>query len=81
MEKIAKWSEKLTNEQFLKHIGEKITLLNNILRRKTNWIGPVLRRNWLLREAIEEQMTKVKRVGRRRTQLLVDLNNREDIGG
>ena len=26
-----KWSEKVTNEQVLEHIGEKRTLLNNIL--------------------------------------------------
>ena len=37
MEKI-KWSEKLANE-VLKHIGEKRTLLNNILDRKVNWIS------------------------------------------
>ena len=42
MEKI-KWSEKLTNEQVLDRIGEKRTLLNNILRRKANWIGHILR--------------------------------------
>ena len=36
MEKI-KWSEKVTNEQVLDHIGEKRTLLNNVLRRKANW--------------------------------------------
>ena len=35
MEKI-KWSEKITNEQILESIGEKRTLLNNILRRKAN---------------------------------------------
>jgi hypothetical protein len=33
MEKM-KWSEKVTNEQVLDHIGEKRTLLNNILCRK-----------------------------------------------
>ena len=38
MEKI-KWSEKVTNEQVFDRIGEKRTLLNNILRRKVNWIG------------------------------------------
>ena len=43
MEKI-NWSEKVTNEQVLEHIGEKRTLLNNILRRKANWIGHILRR-------------------------------------
>ena len=47
MEKI-KWSEKVTNEQVLDRIGEKRTLLNNILRRKANWIGHILRTNCLL---------------------------------
>ena len=40
-----KWSEKLTNEQVLERIGEKMTLLNNIISRKANWIGHILRRN------------------------------------
>ena len=63
MEKI-KWSEKVTNEQVLERIEEKSTLLNNILRRKANWIGHILRRNCLLHDAIEGQMTEVKGVGR-----------------
>ena len=29
-----KWSEKVTNEEVLERIGEKRTLLNNIVRRK-----------------------------------------------
>ena len=62
MEKI-KWSEKVTNEQV-------------ILLRKANWIGHILRRNCFLHDAIEGQMTEVKGVGRRRTQLLDDLRNR-----
>jgi hypothetical protein len=37
MEKI-KWSEKVTSEQVIDIIGEKRTLLNNILRR----IGSVI---------------------------------------
>ena len=53
----------------------KRTLLNNILCRKANWIGHILRTNCLLHDAIEGQMTKVKGVGRRRTQLLDDLRN------
>ena len=64
MEKI-KWSEKVTNEQVLDRIGEKRTLLNNILRRKTNWIGHIMRINCLLHDAIQGRMTEVK-VGRRR---------------
>ena len=34
MMKKIKWSEKVTNEQVLDSIGEKRTLLNNILSRK-----------------------------------------------
>ena len=44
MKKI-KCSEKVTNEQVLDRIGEKRALLNNILLRKANWIGHILRRN------------------------------------
>ena len=48
-------------------IGEKRTLLNNILRRNANWIGHILRRNCLLHDAIERHMTEVKGVERRKT--------------
>ena len=61
-----------TNER----IGEKRTLLNNILCRKSNWIGHILIRNCHLYDDIEAEMTEVKGVGRRRMQLLYDLRNR-----
>ena len=72
MEKI-KWSEK-ASEQVTDHIGEKKILINNIIRRKANWVGHILRRNCLLHDVIEGQMMKVKGVGR--GQLLDDLRNR-----
>ena len=75
-----KWSEKVTNQQVLEHIREKRTLLNNILRRKANWIGYIMRRNFLLHGVIEGDETEVKGVGRRRTQLFDDLRNRKYIG-
>ena len=55
-------------------MGEKRTLPNNILRRKANCIGHILRRNCLLHDAIEGQITEEKGEGRR-TQLLDDLRN------
>ena len=70
-----KWPEKVTNEHVPENIGEKRTVLNNIPRRKANLIGHILRRNCLLHDAIEGQVTEVKGVGRRRTQLLDDLRN------
>ena len=62
VEKI-KWPEEVTNQQVLQSIGEKWTLLNNILPRKTNWIGHILRRN-CLHHAIEGHMMEVKGVAR-----------------
>jgi hypothetical protein len=38
MEKI-KWLEKVINEKVLEPIADKGTLLNNMLRKKANWIG------------------------------------------
>ena len=52
MEKI-QFSEKVTNDQVLERIGEKSTLLNDILPRQANWIGHILRRNYLLHDPIE----------------------------
>ena len=49
---------------------------NNILRRKANSIGHILRINCFFHDAIEGQMTQVKGVGRRRIQLLDDLRKR-----
>ena len=70
----------VTNKQVLERIGEKRTLLNNILRSKANWTGHILR-NCLLHDAFEGQMTEVIGVGRRRImKLLDDLKTEEDIG-
>ena len=61
-----------------KPTGEKKALLNNILRRKANWIDHILRRYCLLHDVIEGQMRGgVKGVRRKRgSQLLDDLRNR-----
>ena len=44
----------VTNEQVVDLIGEKRTLVNNILCRKANWIGHILRKNCLLYDDTEE---------------------------
>ena len=74
MEKIT-WPEKVTNEEILELIWEKWALLNNILRRKVNWIGHIRRRSCPFHDAIAGQVTEVNGVGRE-TQLLDDLRNR-----
>jgi hypothetical protein len=55
-----KWPEKVTNQEVFECIREKRILLNDIVRRKANWIGHILRRNCLLHDAIEGEMTEVK---------------------
>ena len=61
--KILKCSENVTNEKVFECIGERRTLLNNILRRKANWIGHIMRRNCLHHDVIEGQTTEMKGVG------------------
>ena len=46
-------------------IGRRIINKVRFAERKANWIGHILRRNCLLHDAIEGQMTEVKSVGRR----------------
>ena len=70
--------------KFFEYIGERRTLVNNILRRIASWIDLILRRNCLIDNAIEGKMMELKGVGRRRrrrrknkrTQLLDVLRNR-----
>ena len=57
MEKI-KWSEKVKNEQVLERIGEKRTLLNIILRIKSNCTGHILRKNAFFMMSFKERLRK-----------------------
>ena len=56
--------ETRTNEVF-ERIGEKRPLVNNILSRKSNLFGHIVRINCILQDATEGQMTGVKGVERR----------------
>jgi hypothetical protein len=59
---------------------EERNILHTMKRRKTNWIGHILSRNFLLNHVIEgriEGSTEVTgRRGRRRNQLLDDLKGK-----
>ena len=65
MEKI-KRSDKVANEEVYEPVGEKRIFLNNILRRKANWIGHIPRRDFF-NDAMEGKMTEINGVGSRRT--------------
>jgi len=81
MEKIS-WTDHLWNEEVLLRVKEQRNILHEISKRKANWIGHILGRNWLLQRFIEGKIKggiKVTgRRGRRRRKLLDDLKERGD---
>jgi hypothetical protein len=79
MEKIS-WTDRVRNEEVLLRAKEQRNILLEISKRKSNWIGHILRRNYLLQQVIAEKIkggTGVTgRRGRRRRKLLDDLKER-----
>ena len=51
MEKIS-YTERVTNEEVLRRVGEERQLLNLIRNRKKNWIGHILRGDGIVKEVI-----------------------------
>ena len=72
MERIS-WTEKITNEEVLRRVGESSPIMMTIARRKKNWIGHIIRGEGLLREAIERKMVGKRGPGRPRTGMLDEL--------
>ena len=60
--------------------NEQRNILHEIRKRKANWIGHILRRNWLLKQVIEGKikggMEVTRRGGSRRRKLLDDVKDR-----
>ena len=76
MENIS-WTDHVRNEDVLLRVNEQRNILHEIRKRKTNWIGNILRRNCLLKQVIEGEIKgemEVARRRRRRKKLLDDLN-------
>jgi hypothetical protein len=64
----------------LLRVKEQRNILHEIRKRKANWIGHILRRNWLLQRVtggkIQEGIEVTGIQGRRRRKLLDDLKER-----
>ena len=79
MEKIT-WTDHVSNEEVLLRVKEQRNILHEIRKRKANWIGHILRRNYLLQRIIEEKIQEGIEVtggqGRRRRKLLDNLKER-----
>jgi hypothetical protein len=68
------------NETVLHRVKQERNILHRIKRRKTNWIGHILSRNYLLKYIIEGEIEgRIEVTGRRRRrrmQLLDDLKEK-----
>jgi hypothetical protein len=79
MEKIS-WTDRVRNEEVLHRVKEERNIVHTIKRRKANWIDHILRRNYLLKHAIEGKLEGRRemtgRRGRRSKQLLDGLKEK-----
>ncbi|KAJ4441534.1 hypothetical protein ANN_11390 [Periplaneta americana] len=72
MERV-KWTERITNEAVLERVGEERMMLKLIRKRKRIWLGHWLRRNCLLKNALEVMMNGRRARVRRRYQMIDDI--------
>ena len=81
MEKIS-WTDHVRNEEVLLRVNGQRNILHEIIKRKANWIGHMLRRNCLLKKSyegkIKGQIEVTRRRGRRRKSYWTTLWTGED---
>ena len=70
MERV-KWTDKIKNAVVVEIVGEVRMMLELIKKRKRNWLGHWLRKNCLLKDALEG-MVNGKKVRGRRRYLMID---------
>ena len=59
MEKIS-LTDRLRNEEVLHRVKEERNIIDTIKIRKGNWIGCILRRNWIVKHVIGEKTEGVE---------------------
>jgi hypothetical protein len=64
MQKI-RWTDRVNNKAVLHRVKEGRNILHTIRRRKTNWIGHILRRNCLIKHNVKGKILGTRRRGRR----------------
>jgi hypothetical protein len=74
------WTDHVRNEDVLLRVKEQRNILHEIRKRKANWIGHILRRNYILQRVTEGKIQGGKEVtgrrGRRHRKLLEELKVR-----
>ena len=79
MERIS-WTDKITNEEVLRRVGEKRIMVETIARRKKNWIGHIMRGEGLMKEVMEGKIEGKREPGRKRIGMIDDLLGKERYG-
>ena len=69
MERV-KWTDKIKNADVLERAGEGRIMLDLIKKKKINRLGHWLKRNCLLKDALEGMVNGKKVLGRRRYQMI-----------
>jgi len=77
MEKI-KWTDKIKNEVVLERVGERRKLLQAVQKRKSNWLGHVLRRQCLQRDMLEGSVEGRLKRGRLRRKIIDDMKQEKN---
>ena len=70
MERV-KWTDKIKNAVVLERVGECRIMLELTMKRKRNWLGHWLRRNCLMKDALED-MVNGKKVRSRGSYQMID---------
>ena len=68
-----KWKDKIKNAVVLERVGERRIMLVLIKKRERNCLGHWLRRNCLLKDALEGMANGKKFRGRRRYQMIENI--------
>ena len=81
MDKIS-WRDHVRNEEVLLRVNEQRNIIHEVIKRKANWIGHILRRNCLVKQVIEGkikgQIEVTRRQGSRRKSYWTTLRTGED---
>ncbi|KAJ4431456.1 hypothetical protein ANN_20054 [Periplaneta americana] len=72
MERV-KWTDRIRNEAVLETVDEERMMPKLIRKMKSNWLGLWLRRNCLLKDALEGMVNGRRVRGRRRYQVIDDI--------
>lgn len=60
----------MTNEEMLKGVDKRTTILDPIIKGKANWIRQILKTDYQLIHTVEGEIESLKKVRRRKMQII-----------